>query len=106
MTDTKQITLGTTAVPVLHIDLRRIAFSVVNMDTSITVYISPDPLMTALTGYPIYPRDSLEFHKKFGDDTKIQRYMIAASGTPVVAIDTETTEKTDEEKAKDAKITK
>lgn len=103
MTDTKQVTLGTTPVPVLPINLRRTGFSIVNMDTSITVYIGPDPLMTASTGYPIFPRTSIEFYKKFGDDTRIQRYMLAASGAPVVAIDTETTEKTEEEEAKDAK---
>lgn len=102
MTDTKQVTLSTTAIQVIPFNARRVAFSILNMDSSITVYISPDPLMTALTGYPVYPNESIEFYKKFGDDTRIPRYMIAASGTPVVAVDTETTEKTEEE-TKDAK---
>lgn len=88
--NTRQQTLSTTAALVIHESKKRSSFSIANMDAAIIVYISTRPNVTSSTGFPIYPKTVMSFNET--DDNVISpRYAIAASGTPIIALDEEFT---------------
>lgn len=83
---TKQVTLSTTPAQVMNEDRMRTAYSVVNMDTAIIVYVGRNPNISTTTGMPIYPRQPLNKYKGLGDRPQRGLWAVAASGTPSIAI--------------------
>lgn len=83
---TKQVTLSTTPQVIMSEDRMRTAYSVVNIDDTIIVYVGRNPDVSSTNGMPIYPHQPLNKAKGLGDRPQRGLWAVAASGTPIVAV--------------------
>ena len=79
--DPKVITATTTVSEVASYSKRRTALAILNRSTSVTVYIGNTDNVASTRGFDLPPTGTMVFAETFGDDPRIARTVVTASGS-------------------------
>ncbi|KKN23131.1 hypothetical protein LCGC14_0908130 [marine sediment metagenome] len=93
--DPKVLTATTTVQQVASFSKRRTALAILNRSTSITAYIGNTDNVAAARGFDLPPTGTMVFSKQFGDDPRIARTVVTASGTAELTVLEEYAEESD-----------
>ncbi len=84
--DPKVITATTTVQEVANYSKRRTALAILNRSTSITAYLGNTDNVASGSGFDLPPTGTIVFSKDFGDDPRIARTVVTASGTAELTV--------------------
>ena len=84
--DPKTITATTTVREVASYSKRRTALAILNRSTSIIAYIGNTDHVAPEKGFDLPPTGIMVFSENFGDDPRIARTVITASGSAELTI--------------------
>ncbi len=84
--DPKVLTATTTVQQVASFSKRRTALAVLNRSTSITAYIGNTDNVSSTRGFDLPPTGTMVFSEQFGDDPRIARTVVTASGTAELTV--------------------
>jgi hypothetical protein len=77
------LTVDTTAKRAVHHDARRTSLAIVNVSSTVTVYLGSDIGVTSQNGFPVYPGTSITFNKGLGDRPDIERYIVGDASAEI-----------------------
>ncbi len=84
--DPKVITATTTVREIASYSKRRTALAILNRSSSVTVYIGNTDHVTSDKGFDLPPTGTMVFAETFGDDPRIARTVITASGSAELTV--------------------
>ena len=83
----RQVQLNTNAQSIIKEDMNRTALTISNLDPLITVYFGYSNDMTSSSkSFPIVAGEDKTFLLALGEDPRHEMFLLAASGTPTIAI--------------------
>ncbi len=84
--DPKVVTATTTVQEVANYSKRRTALAILNRSTSVTVYLGNTDNVASNKGFDLPPTGTMVFAKNWGDDPRIARTIVTASGTAELTV--------------------
>ena len=84
--DPKVLTATTSVQEVANYSKRRTSLAILNRSTSITAYVGNTDNVASNKGFDLPPTGVMVFSENFGDDPRIARTVVTASGTAELTV--------------------
>lgn len=83
----RQVILSTTALSLVKEDQNRTSLTLSNLDASITMYYGySNDISTTAKSFPLVAGETITILLALGEDPRYELFILAASGTPTVAV--------------------